>query len=179
MHRQVAFLRAINVGGRNVKMDVLKRVFDDLGFSGVSSYLASGNILFSARSECSTGLRQRIEAALHKELGYPVDTFLRSPEQMRTIAQRTGELRTKPGIQALNVGFCATAFSTEAIAEIQRWRSALDDFDVDGAEIYWSCACMQSDSKFEPGKLERKLGLALSFRNANTVTQVAALLAAP
>jgi uncharacterized protein (DUF1697 family) len=47
MFRFVAFLRAINVGGgRTVKMQTLRQVFESLGFSGVATFIASGNVVF-------------------------------------------------------------------------------------------------------------------------------------
>ena len=41
MARYIAFLRAINVGGHNVKMDVLRQHFESLGFSNVEAFIAS------------------------------------------------------------------------------------------------------------------------------------------
>jgi uncharacterized protein (DUF1697 family) len=43
MPRFVAFLRAVNVGGRVVKMDALKRAFESVGFADVESFIASGD----------------------------------------------------------------------------------------------------------------------------------------
>jgi uncharacterized protein (DUF1697 family) len=45
MLRFVAFLRAVNVGGHVVKMDVLKRHFEKMGFSDVETFIASGNVV--------------------------------------------------------------------------------------------------------------------------------------
>ena len=47
--RFIAFLRALNVGGHVVKMDALKRHFERLGFADVETFIASGNVVFSAR----------------------------------------------------------------------------------------------------------------------------------
>ena len=49
--RLFAFLRAINVGGRTVKMERLRREFEFLGFSGVDTFIASGNVIFEARDD--------------------------------------------------------------------------------------------------------------------------------
>ena len=46
MPRQVAFLRAVNVGGRVAKMDALRRSFEKLGFRRVETFIASGNVIF-------------------------------------------------------------------------------------------------------------------------------------
>ena len=42
--RFLALLRGINVGGKNViAKDDLRSSFEDLGFTGVSTYIQSGN----------------------------------------------------------------------------------------------------------------------------------------
>ena len=51
--RYVAFLRAVNVGGRRVSMDRLRAAFQELGFEGVSTYIASGNVVFEAIGRAS------------------------------------------------------------------------------------------------------------------------------
>ena len=51
MPRYIAFLRAINVGGRHtVKMDFLRDFFESLGFSNVETFIASGNVVFDSSS---------------------------------------------------------------------------------------------------------------------------------
>ena len=46
MPRLFAFLRAINVGGRTIKMERLRREFEVFGFPGVETFIASGNVIF-------------------------------------------------------------------------------------------------------------------------------------
>ena len=77
MTRCVAFLRAINVGGHTVKMDVLRAQFETLGFGSVSSFIASGNVIFEADSDDAAAIEQRIEAMLLNSFGYPVAALVR------------------------------------------------------------------------------------------------------
>jgi len=67
MNRYVVLLRGINVGGKNpVPMARLRTVLEDLGFTGVATYIASGNaIVESERSATEVGAR--IEASLPRE----------------------------------------------------------------------------------------------------------------
>ena len=49
MTKYVALLRGINVGGKNmIKMPELKQAFISIGMQGVSTYIQSGNVLFSS-----------------------------------------------------------------------------------------------------------------------------------
>ena len=50
MPRHIAFLRAINVSGHNVKMDHLRQLFESLGFSNVETFIASGNVIFETKT---------------------------------------------------------------------------------------------------------------------------------
>jgi uncharacterized protein (DUF1697 family) len=47
MPRCVAFLRAVNVGGRVLKSDALKKAFESAGATDPETFLASGNVVFS------------------------------------------------------------------------------------------------------------------------------------
>ncbi len=85
MPRFVAFLRALNVGGHGVvKMEALKRHFEKLGFTDVETFIASGNVVFSSKGV--KGLDERIAAALERELGYPVATFVRTVAELADAA---------------------------------------------------------------------------------------------
>ena len=43
MNRYVAFLRGMNLGRRRIKNPELCAAFEDIGFTNVAAYLASGN----------------------------------------------------------------------------------------------------------------------------------------
>ena len=52
MQKYIALLRGINVSGRNIiKMDELKKVFENFGLSNVKTYLQSGNVIFENKIE--------------------------------------------------------------------------------------------------------------------------------
>jgi uncharacterized protein (DUF1697 family) len=71
--RYVALLRGINVGGKTlVKMADLRSCVEALGLEEVSTYIASGNLLFSSRRRSATALQAEIEAAVEKQFGLPV-----------------------------------------------------------------------------------------------------------
>ena len=74
----IAFLRAINVGGRTVKMDRLRGLFEHLGYADVETFIASGNVIFQSPAEDTRALEQQIEAHLAASLGYEVATFVRT-----------------------------------------------------------------------------------------------------
>ncbi|MBV6696123.1 DUF1697 domain-containing protein [Kitasatospora aureofaciens] len=78
----IAFLRAINVGGRTVKMERLRALFAELGLGGVRSYIQSGNVFFTTDEADRAALTLRIEQHLEEELGYPVPVLLRTVDEV-------------------------------------------------------------------------------------------------
>jgi uncharacterized protein (DUF1697 family) len=71
--RYVALLRGINVGGRTlVKMATLRTCLDELGLDDVSTYIASGNVLFASDEKDTDALATTIEAAIERTFDLPV-----------------------------------------------------------------------------------------------------------
>jgi uncharacterized protein (DUF1697 family) len=70
MASHVALLRGINVGGRNkVPMADLREVVASLGHTGVSTYIQSGNVLFSTRDTDTAKLAAALESAIEERFG--------------------------------------------------------------------------------------------------------------
>ena len=174
--RLIAFLRAINVGGHVVKMDALRRVFESLGFAYVETFIASGNVIFSAAEPASHALERRIEAALQEALGYPVATFIRSTPELAAI------IRHEPFPAAdlagagvsLFIGFLPEAPDAATGRALAALSSPEDEFHVHGRELYWLRRGRLSDSPVTGAVLEKKLGLPTTLRNATTVRKLAA-----
>ena len=90
MTRYVALLHGINVGGKNlIKMTDLKACFEALGFEDVSTYIQSGNVLFSTGRSDQANLTKLIEEALSKAFNYKSRVVVRSQKEIKDIVART------------------------------------------------------------------------------------------
>ena len=69
MTTRIAFLRAVNVGGRTVQMSRLVEVFGGLGYEGVWTHINSGNVVFEATGD-RAALERTIEGALESTFGF-------------------------------------------------------------------------------------------------------------
>ncbi|HEU5271315.1 MAG TPA: DUF1697 domain-containing protein [Jatrophihabitans sp.] len=85
MARYVAFLRAVNLGNRRVDMATACDVLAQLGLTEVSSFVNSGNLLFTSTGR-TAALEKRIRAALEEQYGFEITTFVRTAAQVRTLA---------------------------------------------------------------------------------------------
>src|SRR5260370_191774 len=87
MPQLFAFLRAINAGpGRVVRMNVLRQAFESLAFSGVATFLGTGNVVSETRATDVGTLEKTIERRLERALGYNVPVFIRAPAELKEIA---------------------------------------------------------------------------------------------
>lgn len=178
MPRYVALLRAVNVGGRVVKMERLRQVFEETGLTGVSTHIASGNVLFTAGRGRAAVLETKIEKALEAALGYPVAAFLRTPAELAAVAaQRPFPDEDLGEAHGVYVGFLKEPLSTERHDLVHGFRTPTDEFAVSGREVWWLCRIRSSDSEFSGARLEKALGLSATFRNISTVRALAAKLA--
>lgn len=176
MPRYIAFLRAINVVGRRiVKMDDLRALFADLGFTQVETFIASGNVIFTTARTDASALETEIAAHLHASLGYEVATFLRTDAETCAVAScKPFSDEQLAASQAFNVAFLAAPLSEEGRQTLNNFRTEIDDFHTHGREVYWLCRLRQSDSKFSTNAFERALKTKTTLRGINTVRRLAA-----
>lgn len=176
MPRYVAFLRAINVGGRVVKMDALRAIFEDLKLQRVASFIASGNVIFETRAGDRSALERKIESRLRYALGFEVATMLRTDSEVAQVAVYEPFDRVAMDAAAgMNVGFLSAPLEAEAIAAVARMETEVDRFHVQGREVYWMCARKISESKFSNVRFEKACGTLVTFRAVKTVRKLAAL----
>jgi uncharacterized protein (DUF1697 family) len=175
MPRLVAFLRAINVGGHTVRMAELKSLIEGLGFKDVETFIASGNVLFSARAGDLRAVERRIASGLQAALGYEVATFVRTGAEVAAIA---GYAPFKPALLkqavAFNVGLLESAPSPEACRALAALQTGVDEFHVHGREAYWLSRGRQSESPFFKIGFERVLKVRTTVRALTTIRALVA-----
>jgi uncharacterized protein (DUF1697 family) len=174
--RFIAFLRAINVGGHTVKMDVLRGHFVRLGLGNVETFIASGNVIFEAAGTTARELEERIEAELWRRLGFEVATFVRAATELaRIVRQRPFDTATFDYDQhSLYIGFLGAAPAADVVRNVLALRTPSDELHVDGRELYWGRRGRFSDSEVTGATLERVLGAPMTVRNVTTIRRLAA-----
>ena len=174
MPRYVAFLRAINVGGHTVKMDLLRRHFETLGFDQVETFIASGNVVFASSARNTASLEEKIAGHLEKKLGYEVCTFIRTEAELARVAAHEPWSRTAiERAAAFNIAFLDRTLDQIAQRKLQALKTAIDDLATHEREVYWLCKTRQSKSTFSNAVLEKTLGVRSTLRGVNTVRLMA------
>jgi len=180
MPRFVALLRAINVGGRTVKMAELCALFEQARLSDVASVITSGNVLFTARTGDAASLEHRIEMALRKGLGYDVPTFVRTADELDAVASHDPFDASDPVLESdtVHVIFTRATIDSERATRIVSLRTDYDELHVFGREVFWRTRGRSSDSKIKPAAFARAFGDPGTARNITTVRKLAAKLRA-
>jgi uncharacterized protein (DUF1697 family) len=173
--RLIAFLRAVNVGGRIVPMARLRDEFAALGFTAVETFIASGNVIFTARAGQRAAIEKTIEARLQKAFGFDVTTFVRTVDEVAAVAA----YKPFPPAEITNgatvyVGFVNQPLDAAAARAVMTFKTEADDFRVKGREVYWLRKTRQSDRPFKYVSLEKTLKIRATFRGLKTIERLAA-----
>lgn len=174
-----AFLRGMNVGGHRLTNDELRAHFQEMGFDGLATFRASGNVVFdslgAARGKVSDeALQQRIEQGLALALGYAVPTFIRSAAEVRAIAARAPfddeELASSKG--KLQVALLAKTPARRSREQILSLASAHDKLVIHASELYWLPAGGVLETALDMKAIERLLG-SMTMRTKGTIQEIA------
>ena len=179
MPRLVAFLRAVNVGGRSVKMDALRAAFESLALARVETFIASGNVIFDSKARDLGALERTIEAQLQAAFGFEIHTFVRTVAEVYAIvAHPAFDTAQVAGAGAQVVGLLRSAPDAAALRTIERLATDVDRLQVHGRELYWLSRHKQSELAFSNAVFERALQVRTTFRGIDTLRRLVARLAA-
>lgn len=175
MPRCVAFLRAVNVGGRTVKMDELRDLFADAGLSDVETFIASGNVIFSTASKAAATLEQKIEGHLKRALGFDVPTLIRTTAEVAEAAARAPYSEKEVAAAGTHVvAFLRAPLDASGKKGLAGLTSSVDRFVLHGREVYWLAATKQSETKLTIAKFERAVGCDATMRAMTSLRKLAA-----
>jgi len=106
MARYLALLRGINVGGKNlIRMTELAACLGENGLSSVTTYIASGNVLFEARDSSAVALTLRLEKVLAETFSYRASVVLLDRRQLRRIVARAPDgFGRRPALERAGTG---------------------------------------------------------------------------
>ena len=89
MATHVALLRGINVGGKNkVPMAELREVVTSLGHTEVTTYIQSGNVLFTSSEDDPAKLAAGLEAAITQAFGVQSPVVVLSRDELAQVLFR-------------------------------------------------------------------------------------------
>ena len=165
------FLRGINVSGQKIiKMTELARILDEAGFTGVRTYLQSGNVACESTLRSTGRVRKRVEASLLAALGYEVTAIVRTGAELRGIVERDPFGGVKSGAATKYVTFFADA-PPHAKLPLVSPKGNVTVVEITGADVC-SLATTIPNGDYSNPWLEKLFKLPATTRNWKTVEKM-------
>jgi uncharacterized protein (DUF1697 family) len=174
----IALLRAVNVGGRSVAMAALRTLLEEAGGENPRTLLQSGNAVFACNAKAAATLEAQLEHAAQREFGMPVAFMLRTAKEWRAIISANPFAQSAQDDPAhLLLMALKKAPTAAAVRDLKDSYRGPETIHVTGRNAYLIYPDGIGRSKLTNALLERKLGVAGTARNWNTVLKLAALAA--
>jgi len=156
MPTYIAFLRAINVGGRFVKMADLRTGLSRKGFGDVESHIQSGNLRFTSSLRSTAEVEVALETALEEVCGFTVRSIVRTPAQLGELTSYGAGLEVPlEGEVRRYVTFLKGDPADELVAMMNGWNVAGERAQVRGREVYMWLAHPSHQAKLTNARIER------------------------
>lgn len=169
MDRYIALLRGINVGGhKKILMSDLRSLFESLGFEEVTTYIQSGNVVFS--SEKDTDLPSKISNAIESKYGFNVPILIKKASELDEIVSKcpfSEEKREKSYFILLKENP-----SKESIEMTALLSSTNEEFNITKNCVYIYYALGAGKGKMGNNFFEKKLKVSATARNYRTMAKL-------
>jgi len=176
--RYVALLRGVNVGGKTlVKMSELKSCVEALGLDNVSTYIASGNVLFESAERDVAKLEKRIERAIEKRFDLPVRVVtLDRAAYARIVKAIPKSWVSDAGLRA-NVAFVRRGTDARTVVGELTPDPAVEEVKATAGAILWATRRDALDRSVMRKLIGGAAYKELTVRNLNTTLKLQELLA--
>ena len=173
MHTYISILRGINVGGhRKILMADLKKMYDQLGFNNIQTYIQSGNVIFETnKKQKREELEELFEENIKKNFGYDVQVIIRTKEEWMRLVEENPFLKEFE-LENLSVSFLSAVPDIELVKLLLQNNFLPDRISIVGKHAYIYCEGKYHLSPLTNHLIEKKLKLKASARNWKTVLKL-------
>jgi uncharacterized protein (DUF1697 family) len=170
----VALLRGINVGGSNIiRMPDLKTCFEELGLKTVSTYIQSGNVLFSAVEPDGNKLERLIEKALSERFSYKSNVILISHQELKkTVTEAPEKFGNNPDQFRYDVLFLKKPLTAGQAMKSINIRDGVDNAWIGEGVIYFSRLISKAGQSYLNKIITLPVYKQMTIRNWNTTTKL-------
>jgi uncharacterized protein (DUF1697 family) len=175
--RYIGLIRGINVGGKNIiRMTDLKLCFENAGLSDVSTYIQSGNFLFSSTEKDRNKLEKSIEKSLAEHFGVELRLILLTPEQIRKVVEDApGGFGTEPENYRYDVLFLKEPLTPEEAMKDIRMKEGVDNAYAGDRVLYFSRLISKASQSYLTRIIQLPVYQSITIRNWNTASKLLAL----
>ena len=174
MPTYIAFLRAVNVGNRWVKMELLRNHLGANGFAEVATHIQSGNVRVTTPLRSSAKVERTLHDVISDEFGFDVPTIVRTPAELRTIAERADAIDSPLSDGARRyVIFMSGDVSPAGIDALHAWDAPGEAARVLGREVVLFLDTTFHTAKLTNARIEKLTGCVGTARDIKVVRALA------
>lgn len=174
MSNHVVFLRAVNVGNRQLKMADARNVLQENGFVEVQSHIQTGNLLVGSPLRSAVKVEAQVGRVLSVHAGFDIVAIVRKPADLPALVEAIDGM--PEGVQGESSRYVSFCLSAPGAAQTR----ALHDTEIPGerATVIGKDVLMEFAGPFHVAKLtgariERILGVPGTARNMTVVRALA------
>ena len=173
MQTYISILRGINVGGnRIIKMDALRKLYEDLGFTNIRTYIQSGNVVFQDNTTDPKDLEYRISQKIRENYTFNVPVILKTKDELGILYKNNPFIpKYDNNLEKLHV----TLFSDQPKqSDIESFNviSGYDEYAFGYSVVYLYCPSGYGKTKLSNQYLEQKLKVNATTRNWKTLIEL-------
>ena len=176
MVRYIAFLRGINISGKNkVPMAELKKGFEEIGFAEVKTYLNSGNVIFSSDEDDMVEITNRIETMIKRHFGLDIPVFVISKETLEDILTHAPDWWGSEDKEIYDnlIFIIPPATFADVFNEIGEPKEELEKIKDYKEAVFWSFSRKDyQKTNWWSKTASTKISTKLTIRTANTVRKI-------
>ena len=169
----VALLRGVNVGGNNmISMSSLKESFEKLGFTQVTTYINSGNLVFKAKETDARKLESKIEKMLSKNYQLASKVVIRSLAEMAKLVKGLPSSWSGDSRWRYNVIFLRHTIDSEEILEQLPPKGEIEQILYRPGAVLWSAQVSELTRTSMVKLSSKKIFQDMTVRNLNTTKKL-------
>jgi uncharacterized protein (DUF1697 family) len=174
MTTYISILRGINVSGQKlIKMAALKKMYENLNFEYVQTYVQSGNVVFLSKENGPKKLEKIIASEIATEFGYEVPVIVLNVKTLESIIESNPFSKDKmKDISFLHVTFLAESPGPFDKESIIAKKQPNEEIEFAGNAIYLYCPNGYGNTKLNNNFLETKLKVKATTRNWKTTNEL-------
>lgn len=174
MAKFVVFLRAVNVGGRQLRMAQARTVLSDHGFTDVESHIQTGNFLVSTSMRSAARVEAAVGSALSGHAGFDIVAIVRRPDELANLVATVDAMDPAvAGETSRYISFCTATPSAAAATELAAQGGGGERAMVIGKDVLMEFAVPYHLAKLTGARVERILGVPGTARNMTVVRALA------
>lgn len=169
----IALLRGINVSGqKKIKMADLKLHLEELNFENITTYIQSGNIIFTTNSKNIIKLEKLISDKIKEKYGFDVDVIIKTLTEFEYTLNNNPFIKQKKDPTKIYLTFLHSLPTETNIDQLKLVDYSSEEYIMDGKNIFFYAANGYGTAKMNNNFFEKKLKVIATTRNWKTINKL-------